>query len=250
MCQLVVMQVGQIRRFTRGPARLLASAPVRTTRRLRLLPALALLAVSLVAGACAGDGELGGPSIGGTPAATIGDETVSTGELADEVEAWAENPAMLELIQVPAIGEEGRRATPLVSFVLSHRILSEQARAMLEEARELAASNELDLAEMGVSGEALSDPGEQEVDAIIQQLDQQFTTPDGQQVFSRYPEGFQRRLARDLAFQERLQVALQLGVEAPDVSVNPKFGTTEELQGGIVQVVAPEGPRPAPLTEA
>lgn len=223
---------------------------MRTTRRLRLLPALALLALSLVAGACAGDGELGGPTIGGTPAATVGDETVSTGDLSDEVEAWAANPAMLEAIGVPEIGQEGRRATSLVSFVLSHRIVSEQARAMLAEARELAASNEVDLAEMGVSGEALSDPSEQEVDGILQQLDQQFTSPDGQEIFGAYPEEFRRRLATDLAYQERLQIPLQLGVEAPEVSVNPKFGTTQVLQGGIVQVVAPTGPRPAPLTGA
>ena len=222
---------------------------MRTTRRLRLLPALALLALSLVAGACAGDGELGGPTIGGTPAATVGDTTVSTGDLSDEVEAWAANPAMLQAIGVPEIGEEGRRPSALVSFVLSHRIVSEQARAMLAEARELAASNQVDLAQMGVSGEALADPTEQEVDAILQQLDQQFTSPDGQEVFGAYPADFRRRLATDLAFQERLQFPLQLGVEAPDVSVNPKFGTTQVLQGGIVQVVSPVGPRPAPLAE-
>lgn len=220
---------------------------MRTTRRSRLLPALALLALSLVAGACAGDGELGGPTIGGTPAATVGDETVSSGELSDEVEAWAANPAMLEAIGVPEIGTEGRRASSLVSFVLSHRVVSEQARAMLAEARDQAAANEVDLAEMGVDGEALADPSEEEIDGILAQLDEQLTTPDGQQIFGDYPDEFRRRIATDLAFQERLQLPLQLGIEAPDVSVNPKYGTTQVLQGGIVQVVAPEGPRPAPL---
>lgn len=211
---------------------------------------MALLALSLLAGACAGDGELGGPGLGGTPAATIGDETVSSAELADEVESWASNPAMLPAIRVPEAGQEGRRPSSLVTFVLTHRIISEQARAMLAEARQLAADNEVDLAAMGVPGEALADPGEDEIDGILDQLDQQFTTPAGERVFADYPEDFRRALARDLAFQDRLQLTVQLGVEAPDVSVNPKYGTAEVLQGGIVQVVGPLGPRPAPLTEA
>lgn len=223
---------------------------MRTTRRPRVLLVLALLSLTLLAGACAGDGELGGPTIGGTPAATVGDETVSNDQLADEVEAWAANPAMLQAIGVGDIGDEGRRTSAVVTFVLSHRIVTEQARAMLVEARDLAARNEVDLAEMGVSGEALADPTDEEVDAILQQLDQQFTSPEGEQVFAAYPADFRRDLARDLAFQERLQFPLQLGVEAPEVSVNPKFGTAEVLQGGIVQVVPPVGPRPAPLTAA
>lgn len=223
---------------------------MRTTRRPRVLLLLALLPLTLLAGACAGDGELGGPTIGGTPAATVGDEAVSNDQLADEVEAWAANPAMLQAIGVGDIGDEGRRTTAVVTFVLSHRIVTEQARAMLVEARDLAARNEVDLAEMGVSGEALADPTDEEVDAILQQLDQQFTSPEGEQIFAAYPAEFRRDLARDLAFQERLQFPLQLGVEAPEVSVNPKFGTAEVLQGGIVQVVPPVGPRPAPLTAA
>lgn len=223
---------------------------MRTTRRPRVLLVLALLSLTLLAGAGAGDGELGGPTIGGTPAATVGDEAVSNDQLADEVEAWAANPAMLEAIGVGDIGDEGRRTAAVVTFVLSHRIVTEQARAMLVEARGLAARNEVDLAEMGVSGEALSDPTDEEVDAILQQLDQQFTSPEGEQVFAAYPADFRRDLARDLAFQERLQFPVQLGVEAPEVSVNPKFGTAEVLQGGIVQVVPPVGPRPAPLTAA
>ncbi len=223
---------------------------MRTTRRPRVLLVLALLSLTLLAGACAGDGELGGPTIGGTPAATVGDEAVSNDQLADEVEAWAANPAMLEAIGVGDIGDEGRRTAAVVTFVLSHRIVTEQARAMLVEARDLAARNEVDLAEIGVSGEALSDPTDEEVDAILQQLDQQFTSPEGEQVFAAYPADFRRDLARDLAFQERLQFPVQLGVEAPEVSVNPKFGTAEVLQGGIVQVVPPVGPRPAPLTAA
>lgn len=220
---------------------------MRTPRRSRLLP-VALLALSLLAGACAGDGELGGPAVGGTPAASVGDRTISSADLSDEVEAWAANPAMLQAIGVPDVGREGRRSFALVSFVLSHRIVSDQAREMLAEARRLAERNEVDLAEAGVDGEALSEPSDQEIEAILGQLEQQFATPDGAPLLAGYPAAFRRSLARDLAYQERLQLPLQLGVEAPDVSVNPKFGTPEVLQGGIVQVVGPVGPRPAPLT--
>lgn len=222
---------------------------MRTTRRPRLPVVLALLALTLFGGACAGDGELGGPTIGGTPAATVGEEAISNDRLADEVEDWAANPAVLQAIGVAELGQEGRRASALVTFVLSHRIVSEQARAMLAEARDLAGRNEVDLAAAGVGGEALSDPSDQEIDQILDQLDQQFAGPEGVSLFAGYSEEFRRSLARDIAYQERLQLPLQLGVEAPEVSVNPKFGTTEVLQGGIVQVVSPVGPRPAPLAE-
>lgn len=221
---------------------------MRSTRRSRLLPAVALLALSLLAGACAGDGELGGPTIGGTPAATVGDETISSTELSDEVEAWASNPAALQAIGVPEAGQQGRRSFALVSFVLSHRIVTEQAEAMLGEARQRAERNEVDLAEAGVDGEALAPPSDEEVEGILGQLDQQFVGPEGLPVFAGYTEEFRRSLARDLALQERLQLPLQLGIEAPEVSVNPKYGTPEVLQGGIVQVTGPVGPRAALTT--
>jgi hypothetical protein len=34
------------------------------------------------------------------------------------------------------------------------------------------------------------------------------------------------------------------------VSINPRYGRAEVLQGGIVQVVPPTGPQPAPFTGA
>jgi hypothetical protein len=211
-------------------------------------PLLLLLAVlGLLAGACAGDGELGGPTFGGTPAAVVGDEDISAADLETEVEQWASNPGVLQAIGLQDIGRAGRRSTALTSFVLSHRIVSEQARLLLLEARRQADRGEIDLAELGVDGEALSDPTDQQLDQILQQLDQQFTGPEGLSLFAGYDEGFRRQLARDLAYQERLQQVLQLGIEAPEASVNPRFGEAEVLQGGIVQVVPPTGPRPAPL---
>jgi hypothetical protein len=214
-------------------------------------PLLLLLALlGLLAGACAGDGQIGGPTIGGTPAAQIGDRTVSNGDLRDEVEKWASNPTMLQAINVQGTGTAGRRSASLVTFALSHRVVSEQARIMLAEARERAAEGDVDLDEAGVDGEALSEPGDQEIDGILAQLDQQFTGPEGISVFRGFDDDFRRRLATDLAYQERLQLAVQLGVEAPEVSVNPRYGRPEVLQGGIVQVVPPTGPQPAPFTGA
>lgn len=209
-----------------------------------LLVVLALLV--LLAGACADDGQLGGPTLGGTPAASIGAHTVSNSDLEDEVESWASNPAMLQAIGVQDLGIAGRRSTDLVSFVLSHRVVSEQARLMLADARRSASAGDIDLAELGVDGEALSEPADAEIDAVLQSLDQQFTGPDGLSVFSGFTEQFRRQLALDLAYQERLQFVLQAGIQAPEVSVNPRYGTVEVLQGGIAQVVPPTGPRPAP----
>jgi len=211
-------------------------------------PLLLLLAVlGLVAGACAGDGELGGPTLGGTPAAVVGDVDLTNADLQDEVEAWASNPPLLQAIGVQGIGTEGRRPSTLVSFVLSHRIVSEQARLMLREARRQADRGEVDLAEAGVDGELLGEPGDAEVDEILAQLDQQFTGPEGFSLFAGFDEDFRRSLAEDLAYQERLNQIVPLGIEAPEVSVNPRWGVAEVGQGGIVQVRPPTGPLPAPL---
>ena len=206
----------------------------------RRSPLLVLVAVlALLGGACAGDGDLGGPALGGTPAAVVGDHEVTNADLRDEVEKWSANPAMLQAIGITELGREGRRSTEVVSFVLSHRIVSEQARLMLLEARRMA-----DRGDAGL-GEVLADPTDEEIDAILEQLDQQFPSPQGGSVFQAFPQDFRETLARDLAFQDRLQTIVQLGVEAPEVSVNPRFGEAEVLQGGIVQVTPPTGPLPS-----
>lgn len=211
-------------------------------------PLLLLLAVlGLLGGACAGDGELGGPTIGGTPAAVIGDDELSNADLQTEVERWAANPPMLQAIGVQGLGQEGRRPSSLVTFVLSHRIVSDQARLMLAEARRQAERGEIDLAEAGVDGELLAEPDQAQLEQILQQLDQQFTGPEGFSLFAGFDEAFREDLARDLAYQERLQQVVQLGIEAPEVSVNPRWGQAEVLQGGLVQVSPPVGPSPAPL---
>lgn len=211
-------------------------------------PLLVLLAlVGLLAGACAGEGKLGGPDIGGTAAAVVGDHAISAAELSDEVEQWAGNPGMLEVLGIGDTGSEGRRSSQLVSFVASHRVVSEQARQLLADAREQADTGELDLAALGVDGSALAEPGDEEVDGIITQLGQQYEQIAGDDVFAAFDEDFQRTLAHDLAHQDRLALLLELGLEAPTAAVNPRYGDAQVLQGGLTQVMPHEGPRAQPL---
>lgn len=214
-------------------------------RSLRLLVATLLL--TLLAGACAGDGELGSPTLGGTPAAKVGGFEITNADLQDDVESWAANAEMLQAIGVRDIGTAGRRSAQLVAFVLSHEIVSEQARLMLADVRAQADSGGIDLAELGVDGEALGEPGDDEIQAMLDELDQGFQGPDGRSVFAEFPDDFRRQLATDLVYQDRLGVVMQAGLEAPEVEVNPRYGTVELLQGGIAQVRPPSGPLPAPI---
>ncbi len=192
-------------------------------RRISLL----LLALALTAGACTDAGELGGPAIGGTDAAVIGDVAISAADLEAETELWALNPEFLRIVGVTDTGRPGVRSQALVTFVLSHRIVSEQARQLVTAA--------------GI------EPSEAEVDEILAAVDAQFTTPEGGSLFAVYPEEFRRRLGRDLVFQNNLQGVAQGPFEAPPVQVSSRYGQAQPDQLGIVSVVPPTGPRPAPL---
>lgn len=194
----------------------------------RRLPALLLVLSALFVGACADEGELGGPGFGGTVAAKIGDVEISSDQLQDEVELWALNPEFLQVIGVNNPGVPGRRTTDLVAFVLSHRVLSEQARLLSER--------------VGF------EPTEDELDQILAAIDQQFTAPgSGGSLFQAYPDQFRRRLAADLAYQNNLQNVLGPDTDVPEVEVNPRYGVAEDVQAGIVQVRPPSGPLPAPV---
>jgi len=215
------------------------------SRSLRLV--LVALLLALLAGACAGDGEIGSPTLGGTPAAKVGDFEITNADLRDDVERWAANAEMLQAIGVRDLGAAGRRSAQLVAFVLSHEIVSEQARLMLRDVRAKADSGEIDLAELGIDGEALGDPGDDEIRTMLDELDQGFSGPDGRSLFAEFSDDFRRQLAIDLLYQDRLGVVMQAGIPAPEVEVNPRYGTVELVQGGIAQVRPPSGPRPAPI---
>lgn len=191
-------------------------------------PLLALVCVAaLVLGACADDGELGGPSVGGTLAAKVGSFEYTSADLEDEVELWASNPAMLSLLQITDLGAPGRRSAELVTFVLSNRIISEQAR------------------QIGIAQG--QQPTGDEVDEVLRQVDANFVDPStGAQVFTLFPEDFRQQLGSDLAYQSQLGSFDPTQAVVPAVDVNPRYGTLRLDEVGFAQVDPPSGPLPAP----
>ncbi len=214
-----------MREFGRRGAQLVASVPVRSSARRPFLALLVLLAVVL--GACTDDGELGGPALGGTLAAKIGQFEYSSADLEDEVELWASNPAFLSLLQITDLGAPGRRSSALVTFVLSNRIVSEQARQ--------------------VGAAQGYQPSDAEVDEVLAQVDANFVDPGtGAQVFGLFPDEFRRTLGADLAFQSQLQSFDPAQASVPEVQVNPKYGDVDVDGLGVAQVQPPAGPLPVP----
>lgn len=197
---------------------------MRTARR---APFVLVALLALVGGACGGTGELGGPTPGGTVAAKVGDVEITNAALEDETELWALNPEFLQAVGVEDPGRPGRRTTALTSFVLSHRILSEQAKQL--------------------SAATGYTPTQDEVDQVIASIDQNFTAPGAAgSLFEVYPEPFRQRLGHDLAYQNNLQNQFGPDTTAPDVEVNPRYGRADVLDGGLVQVSPPTGPLPSP----
>lgn len=196
-------------------------------RRFRF-PLFLLAVLGLLAGACAQDGELGGPDIGGSLAASIGSFDYTSAELQTEVEAWASNPAFLsQVLEIPDLGMPGRRSADVVAFVLSHRVISEQARQVAPEL----------------------EPTEADVAALLDQLDQAFPDPEtGEPLFQVYDEEFRRSLARDFIFQQNLSSIDPAAVAVPDVTINPRYGSFEDQDRGLGRVVPPSGPVPAPFS--
>lgn len=210
--------------FGHSGSRLVASLPVRPTAR----PLLALvLLVAVLLGACTDDGELGGPAIGGTLAAKVGSFEYSSADLENEVELWASNPAFLSLLQITDLGAPGRRSSDLVIFVLSNRVVSQQARAV---------------------GTAQGyEPTADEIDEVLRQIDANFVDPSsGTQVFGLFPADFRQVLGADLAFQSQLQSFDPSQADVPAVQVNPRYGTVELDGLGFAQVQPPTGPLPVP----
>lgn len=198
-------------------------------QRSRRLATAILLAAALAVGACSESGELGGPSIGGTNAAVIGDFELSSADLEAEVEAWATQPEFLrQVLQIEDPGAPGRRSVELVTFVISHRVLSERGRQIMEQ----------------TGAEVV----QTEVDAILQQIDASFLDVNtGTPILALYPEEFRQSLGEDFVRQTRLSEADLTTLTLPEVAVNPRYGTAEEQTFGFVQILPPEGPRPAPL---
>ena len=196
--------------------------------RISRLPVLLLAVGALLLGACADDGELGGPTFGGSLAASVGSFEYTSAELEGEVEEWAVNPNfMTQVLGIADIGRDGRRSADVVSFVLSHRVLTEQSRQLAEDTG--------------------YEPSQEEVDALVSQIDQAFVDPStGGALFQVYDEDFRQRLGRDFAYQQNLQTVDATGSEVPAVDVNPRYGSFENQDRGIGRVNPPVGPLPQP----
>jgi hypothetical protein len=180
-----------------------------------------------VLGACAGDAEVGGPALGGSLAAKVDGFEYTNSELEEEVEQWASNPEFLaQAVGISDLGSPGRRSAELVTFVLSHRILTEQSREL---------ARDQDFA-----------PGDAEVSALVGQLDQAFQGAGGQPLFQGYGDAFRQQLGTDFAYQQNLQTVDPETAEVPDVDVNPRYGSFEDQDRGLGRVVPPPGPLPDP----
>lgn len=200
-------------------------SPIRSRR---LIVGLVLVVLGLVATGCADDGELGGPQIGGSSAASIGNVDLTSADLEAEVEAWASNPGFVgEAIGLTELGAPGRRSGDLVAFVLGFRIVTEQAKQLADE-----------------QGVPINDGA---IDQGIQQLDAQFTDPStGTPLFAGYSDDFRREIVTSLAWQDTLNQTLAAGGEPPPASVNPRYGNAVDVGSGIVQVERPSGPLDEP----
>lgn len=178
--------------------------------------------LALFATACVDDGELGGPSVGGASAVSVGDVALSHGDLAAMVDRWAANPQFIGIVAgFTDVGEPGRRPADLVNFVLSFWVQAEQARAIVP-----SVDPSFDIAA--------------ETDAAIQGLGSQFPT------FANYDAEFQSEVAEAAAYQSVLASMVGQGTidfQVPRVEVNPRYGSTIDVGAGLVAVQPPEGPR-------
>ena len=114
------------------------------TRR-RIRPTLTLLLVlGLAAGACADDGELGGPRVGGALAASVGPSEYTAADLEDDVDALAANPEFVnQAVGLPEVGEPGRRPSQLVAPLPRG---TDPAPALVDLLRELVPAEEASVA--------------------------------------------------------------------------------------------------------
>lgn len=196
------------------------------------LPLLLVALLGLVAAGCADDGELGGPSLGGAVAMQVGDFSYTTADLEDEVEAWAANPVFLtQVVGITDLGAEGRRSSELVTYVLSHRVLSQIGE-------QLASENGFEATDDAIQG-------------VIAQVDSTFPDPStGGPLFGTYEEDFRVQIGRDFVLQDNLlnpESGIDLdSVDVPSVEVNSRYGSFQDLDRGLGQVVPPSGARPQP----
>lgn len=183
----------------------------------RLLPPL-VIGLALLANAGCADAV--------SPAARVGDVTISNEELLDEVAEWAASPTLLAMLGVGSIEGDGpgSYSTAFVDFVLGNRISFEIHRAQFAK---------LDL--------ELSVQDLRDVRAGL------FQDPEATQaVLEELGTSYSERLVEDVARQFVVQQEMGDGYDAwaaeafgaDEIEVNPRYGTWDRSTG----IVPPEGP--------
>ncbi len=187
-------------------------------RILTRLPLLLLVVVGLVTAGCSDRAELGGPTVGGALAASIGSYQYTTSDLEAEIETWASDETMAQqAFGLSDLGAPGRRNADFVAAVLSFRVIAQQSR------------------QLGAATGFTPAP-----DQVSQAVDQLKAN------FSNYDDAFLTALAEDLLYQQNLSSIDPSTVDVPDVVVNPRYGTFRDQGSGIGVVDPPSGPRPQP----
>ncbi len=209
---------GRPGRLPPASRRAVASPPVR--RLLFRLPlVLLIVAAGLVVSGCSDNGELGGPTIGGSLAASVGSFQMTNSDLESEVEEWATDPQIGTAFSVQDLGQPGERNAAFVAAVLSFRVASQQSR-------QLAAAS------------GYTPPDDQ-----VAQAESSLKAN-----FPAYGDDFIRRLAEDLLYQDHIASIDPTTFKAPAVEVNPRYGSFEDKGSGVGVVVPPSGAQPAPVS--
>lgn len=187
----------------------------------RLVSLTTALALVVVAG-CADDVS---------PAVQLGDRSISSEQLFDEVDEWAGSPTLLEQLQAGEVSGEGvgTYSTGFVDFVLSNRIAFELHNQQFE-----------------ALGLQLTP---EEIDAVRQGL---FADPSiTERVLGELSADYRERLLEDVARQFSVTQAMAEGYDqwlgeayASGVEIDPRLGTWDPTTGAVSP---PSGPRAAPI---
>jgi hypothetical protein len=161
-----------------------------------------------------------------SPAARVGAEEISDGELMDEVEEWAGNPAAFDPAQLTGLNP-GTYPMRLVDVILQQRIDLELHRAQFE-----ALDLELDDA---ARTDALAQLFQGDL-ALAQQALEGFTA----EYADRYVDDIGRQVAVEQAMGQEAYVAWRAeAYQDADIEVSPRYGRWDAEAQSIVE---PDGP--------
>ncbi len=183
---------------------------------LRRLAAPLTVALALLAMAACADAV--------SPAARVGDLTISNEELLDEVDSWAASPTLLSALGLASVEGDGpgSYSQGFVGFVLANRISFEAHRAQFDAlGLEMSAGDLRDVRE-GL----LQDPE---------------TTQAAMEELGDYADQLVEDVARQFLVEQEMGAdydAWRAEALGADIEVNPRYGTWDPTAG----LVPPEGP--------